>query len=67
MFGHSSPSYPRNALHELRLRVPELHPYAALTLTLESMLLRGEIDSDEYLRLAAALVTARRKPLFTPN
>lgn len=67
MFNRPSPSYPSNALHELRMRVPSLHPYAALMLTLEPMLLRGEISSDQYLRLAAALVTAQRKPLFTLN
>lgn len=54
-------------LDELRLRVPELHPYAALVLTLEPMMQRHEITSDEYLKWAAMLVTSRKGGLFSEN
>ena len=58
---------PQTALEELRERIPNLNPYVALTLTLEPMLLRGEISTEEYLKWSAALIAAQDKPLFSAN
>lgn len=58
---------PRTTLEQLRDRVPTLHPYAALVLTLEPMLVRGEIRHEQYLELAAAIVASQNKPLFSDN
>ena len=52
---------------ELRERVPELHPYTALILTLDTMAVREEISPEAYLRWAAMLVVSHGKPLYTPN
>lgn len=54
-------------LRELRERMPMLHPYAALNLTIEPMLVNGEIESERYIEFAAALLIANGKPLYTPN
>ena len=54
-------------LDEVRDRMPELHPYTALILTIDLMLVRGEISTEEYQKYAAGLVASRRKPLFTHN
>lgn len=62
------PAYsPLTMMDELRERVPEIHPYAALVLTLETMVQQGEISSEEYLKWAAGLVSSHRKWLFGLN
>ena len=58
---------PRTTLEELRDRVPTLHPYAALVLTLEPMLVRGEIRHEQYIELAAVITASQNKPLFSDN
>jgi len=58
---------PLPAVRELRERIPQLHPVAALNLTLEPMLLRGEVTSEEYLKLAAVLVASSGRWLFGNN
>jgi len=58
---------PLHAMEELRDRLPELHPYMALVLTLEPMVDRGDISSEEYLKWAAMLVSAQGKWLFSDN
>ncbi|GAB4479347.1 MAG: hypothetical protein Kow00124_24840 [Anaerolineae bacterium] len=55
------------ALRELREQMPYMHPYAALSLTLDYMLRSGQVDSAEYLRLSAMLHGMQHKPLFTRN
>lgn len=60
-------SVPKNALEQLRERVPALHPFMALVLTLDPMLLRGEVNSEQYLQLAASLLASQRRPMFTAN
>lgn len=55
------------AMDELRERIPGLPPYAALVLTLEPMVQSGVISSEEYLKWAAGLITARGRSLFGPN
>jgi hypothetical protein len=66
MRNHYQP-VPKNALEELRERIPALHPYMALVLTLEPMLLRGEVTSEQYLQLAASLLASQRRPMYTAN
>jgi hypothetical protein len=58
---------PLPAVRELRERIPQLHPVVALNLTIEPMLLRGEVTSEEYLKLASVLVAASGKWLFGHN
>jgi hypothetical protein len=58
---------PLEALDDLRSRIPELHPYTALILTLDPMALRGEITSETYLRWSAMLVSSQGKALFSEN
>lgn len=58
---------PLPLMDELRSRMPGLHPYMALILTLEPMLQGGEIGSEEYLKWAAALVASQKKGLFSHN
>lgn len=54
-------------LRRLRTRMPQLHPVAALNLTIDLMVQREEITSEQYLQWAASLIRASQKPLFTPN
>ena len=54
-------------LSQLRQLMPQLHPYIALSLTLEVMLTRGEISSSQYLRWSSRLMTLAGKPLFSAN
>ena len=54
-------------MDQLRARVPNLHPYSALVLTLEPMLHNNEISSEEYLKWAAALTSSRKRGLFSLN
>ena len=51
----------------MRERVPDLHPYTALVLTLEPMVKRNEITSEEYLKWAAILRTTQGKELFSES
>ncbi len=66
---NSVPPQPQSlpAVRELRERMPQLHPVAALNLTLDLMLTRGEVTSEEYLKLAAVLVASSGKWLFSAN
>ena len=64
---YPSPYTQRTALERLRDRMPDLHPYAALHLTLELMLVKGEIDSEQYLQFASSMVQANQRPLFSAN
>jgi hypothetical protein len=57
----------KTMLEELRERVPMLHPLAALALTLEPMLLREDISSEQYLQFTAALLLAHNRALFSAN
>lgn len=66
-YRYSQEPTPLTMLDELRDRIPGLHPFAALALTLEPMLLRGEISSETYLHYAAAMRLAQGKPLFSAN
>lgn len=58
---------PYETMHRLRETMPWLHPYTALVLSLEMMLERREIDTDEYLKWAAALRLSHGKQLFEMN
>ena len=64
---HPAQPSPMTTLRELRQQMPQLHPHAALTLTLDPMVSRGEITSEEYLQLAAHLIQAQGKYLFSMN
>lgn len=64
---YPSPYTQRTALERLRDRMPELHPHAALHLTLELMLVKGEISSEQYLKFASHMVQASQRPLFSAN
>ena len=64
---YPSPYTQRNALERLRDRMPQLHPHIALNLTLDLMLVNGEIDSEKYLQLASHMIQASQRPLFSAN
>ncbi len=52
---------------DLRDHMPFLHPYAVLNMTLEPMIVKGEISTEEYLRWSSMLVRKAGRSLFTRN